>query len=96
MNPKALSTLEYPKVIEMLSTRAISPMGKAQAAALTPMTDIVEITRAQEETTAATGYILRKGSLPLGGIKDIRPFITRAVAGGMLYIEDLLCVSDFL
>jgi len=96
MNPKALSTLEYPKIIEMLSTRAISPMGKAQAAALTPMTDIVEINRAQEETTAATGYILRKGSLPLGGIKDIRPFLTRALAGGMLFIEDLLGVSDFL
>ncbi|MCL2526818.1 MAG: endonuclease MutS2 [Defluviitaleaceae bacterium] len=96
MNPKALSTLEYPKIIEMLQARAISPMGKAQAANLTPMTDLADITRAQEETTAATGYILRKGSLPLGGIKDIRPFISRALAGGMLYIEDLLGVGDFL
>jgi len=96
MNIKALTTLEYPKIIEMLSSRAISPMGKAQAAALTPMTDMVEISRAQEETTAATGYILRKGSLPLGGIKDIHPFLSRALAGGMLYIEDLLGVSDFL
>ena len=96
MNSKALNTLEYPKILEMLSARAISPMGKAMTAALTPITDIVEITRAQDETAAATGYILRKGSLPLGGIKDIRPFITRALAGGMLYIEDLLGVSDFL
>jgi len=96
MNSKALTTLEFPKIIEMLSSRAISPMGKARATALTPMTDIVDISCAQEETTAATGYILRKGSLPLGGIKDIQPFITRALAGGMLYIEDLLNVSDFL
>jgi len=96
MNPKALTTLEYPKIIEMLASRAISPMGKAQAAALTPMTDIIDINRAQEETAAATGYILRKGSLPLGGIKDIRPFISRALAGGMLYTEDLLGVGDFL
>jgi len=96
MNSKALQTLEYPKIIEMLAARAISPMGKAQAAELLPMVDIVEIARAQEETTAATGYILRKGSLPLGGIKDIRPFISRAIAGGMLFIEDLLGVGDFL
>ncbi|MCL2572263.1 MAG: endonuclease MutS2 [Defluviitaleaceae bacterium] len=96
MNPKALNTLEYPKIIEMLAARAISPMGKAQATELTPMTDLIDITRAQEETTAATGYILRKGSLPLGGIKDIRPFISRALAGGMLYTEDLLGVGDFL
>jgi len=96
MNPKALSTLEYPKIIEMLSSRAISPMGKARADALTPMTDIAEISQAQAETTAATGYILRKGSLPLGGIRDIRAFISRAMAGGMLYIEDLLHVADFL
>jgi len=71
-------------------------MGKAQAAALVPMTDIVDIARAQEETTAATGYILRKGSLPLGGIKDIRSYLSRALAGGMLYIEDLLGIGDFL
>jgi len=96
MNPKALTTLEYPKIIEMLSMRAISPMGKAKAAELTPMTDLVDISRAQEETTAATGYILRKGSLPLGGIKDIRPFISRALMSGMLSIEDLLGVGDFI
>ncbi|MCL2361491.1 MAG: endonuclease MutS2 [Defluviitaleaceae bacterium] len=96
MNTKALATLEYPKIIEMLTSRAISPMGKARASALTPMTDLVEIKRAQDETTAATGYILRKGSLPLGGIKDIRAHITRALSGGMLYIEDLLGVGDFL
>ena len=96
MNTKALTTLEYPKIIEMLTARAISPMGKARASSLIPMTDLEEITRAQAETTAATGYILRKGSLPLGGIKDIRSHITRALSGGMLYIEDLQGVGDFL
>jgi len=96
MNPKALTTLEYNKIIEMLSTCAISPMGKAHALTLTPMRDILDIKHALDETTAAVGYILKKGSLPLGGIKDINSFISRATVGGMLYIEDLLSVSDFL
>ncbi|MCL2364869.1 MAG: endonuclease MutS2 [Defluviitaleaceae bacterium] len=96
MNKKALQTLEFHKITEMLASRAISPMGKALAAELTPMNYLTDITIAQGETTAASGFILRKGSLPLGGIADIRSHVTRAVAGGMLFIEDLMQVCDFL
>ena len=96
MNTKALHTLEFHKITDMLAARAISPMGKTLAAALVPMADMADITIAQNETTAATGFILRKGSLPLGGISDIRGHVARAVAGGMLFIEDLMQVSDFL
>ena len=94
MNAKALSTLEYSKIIEMLQSRAASPMGKNLAHQLMPMTYINDIKRAQAETTAATGMILRKGSLPLGGIHDIRPAITRAGVGGTLQIEELLEVAE--
>ncbi|MCL2500685.1 MAG: endonuclease MutS2 [Defluviitaleaceae bacterium] len=96
MNKKALNTLEFFKITEMLSARAVSPMGKQTANELVPMNDLKDITVAQAETAAAAGFILRKGSLPLGGIADIRKSLTRAVAGGMLYIEDLLHVCDFL
>ncbi|MCL2203451.1 MAG: endonuclease MutS2 [Defluviitaleaceae bacterium] len=96
MNAKALHTLEFYKITQMLAARAVSPMGKKMAAELVPMKDLTDITIAQRETTAAAGFILRKGTLPLGGIADIRKSIARAVAGGMLYIEDLLQVCDFL
>jgi len=96
MNPKALSTLEYPKIIEMLQSRAASPMGKQRANQLVPMTYINDIKRAQNETTAATGLILRKGSLPLGGISDIKPALARAWAGGTLQAEELIQVAESL
>ncbi|MDR1663923.1 MAG: endonuclease MutS2 [Clostridiales bacterium] len=96
MNDKALHTLEYVKIIEMLESRAVSPMGKEMAAALRPMTDIGDIRMAQRETSEAAGFILRKGSLPLGGIRDIRQSLRHAAVGGTLSIEELMHVCDFL
>ena len=96
MNLKALQTLEYTKIIDLLSMRAVSQMGKEMAGTLIPMTYLPGIKRALQETTEAVTLILRKGSLPLGGIKDIRSQIQRAAVGGMLSIEELLHVGDFL
>lgn len=96
MKAKALNPLEFPKMLEMLAQRAASSMGKAKCAALHPMNDLGDITRAQKETSEAAGLILRKGSLPLGGISDIRAAIARAMAGGMLQVEELLQVGECL
>ncbi|MCL2400534.1 MAG: endonuclease MutS2 [Defluviitaleaceae bacterium] len=96
MNTKALQTLEYTKIIELLTGYAVSEMGKSMAAELVPMTQLKNIERAQQETTESTTLILRKGSLPLGGIRDIRSSLQRALVGGMLNIEELLHVGDFL
>jgi len=96
MNSKALQTLEYTKIIDMLASHAASQMGKDRAHNLEPMKNIKDIKRAQQETTEATTLILRKGSLPLGGIRDIRFALQRALVGGMLGIEELLHIGDFL
>ncbi|MCL2225212.1 MAG: endonuclease MutS2 [Defluviitaleaceae bacterium] len=96
MTLKALKSLEFNKIIEMLKNRAVSPMAKEKCEILTPFTNLADISRAQKETTEATGIILRKGSLPLGGIKDIRALIARAAAGGMLHAEDFLQISGCL
>ncbi|MDR0272919.1 MAG: endonuclease MutS2, partial [Clostridiales bacterium] len=96
MNSKAMKALEFPKIVEMLLQKAASPMGKAMCNALKPMNFIDDIARALKETTEAAGFILRKGSLPLGGIRDIRSSLSRAAVGGVLTIEELLNVCDFL
>ena len=96
MNKKALNTLEFPKIVEMLRQRAASPMGKKLAEQITPMIDIYDINLAQKETSAAVSLILRKGSLPLGGISDIQSSIQRALVGGMLQTEELLQVAESL
>jgi len=96
MNSKALNTLEYYKIVEMLKGRAASQMGKFRCEQLEPMTFLDDIIRAQNETTAATSLILRKGSLPLGGLVDIRAALKRALAGGMLQADELLGVGECL
>lgn len=96
MNEKALKTLEYTKIRDRLSTLALSPMGKEKCDELVPMHDIDAITREQKETTEAVNMSLKKGRLPLGGIKDIRTQLGRAEAGGVLGIEELMAVGDFL
>ena len=61
-----------------------------------PSADFDEVKRLQKETTDAVNCILRKGSPPLGGISDIRPYIQRAGAGGMLNPGELLKIADVL
>ena len=96
MNTKALSTLEYPTIIEKLQSYAASPTGKAQAATLLPMTYIEDIKRAQAETSAAVAMLLLKGSLPLGGISNIIPALSRAEIGRTLQAEELLQIAESL
>ncbi|MDR1559928.1 MAG: endonuclease MutS2 [Clostridiales bacterium] len=96
MNAKSLHVLEFDKIIKRLTAKAVSPMGKEKTEKLTPMDDIMEIKRAQRETSESAQLITRKGSLPLGGIKDIRESLKRAKAGGTLSIEELLNTSDFI
>ena len=96
MNERALKILEFNKIIDKLTDLAISPMGKAMAASLKPMEYLSDIKLAQKETTLAANMALKKGRLPLGGLKDIRSQIKRACVGGVLNVEELLNIGQFL
>ncbi len=96
MNEKALKTLEYTKIRDKLVSLALSPMGKEKCSELLPISDMGSITREQKETTEAVNMALKKGRLPLGGIKDIRPQLDRSLAGGVLGIDELMAVGEFL
>ena len=96
MREEFYKPLEYNKILERLSQKSISPAGKEASLALTPSTYIDEIQKNQNLTTTSVDMILKKGSLPLGGIKDIENPATRAKRGGVLSIADLLAVGDFL
>ena len=96
MNDKALKTLEYIKIRDKLTAIALSPMGKEKCGHLVPLCTLSEITRELSETTEAVNMALKKGRLPLGGIKDIRTQLGRAVAGGILGIDELMAVGEFL
>lgn len=96
MNERALKILEFNKITQKLEDLAISPMGKALARDLKPMDNLPDIKTAQKETTLAANMALKKGRLPLGGLKDIRPQLKRATVGGILNTEELLHIGRFL
>jgi len=96
MNTKVYKTLEFDKIIEMLSGCALSPMGKSIANQLIPYTDIHTISDKLAETESAANLIVRQGSLPLGGIKEITKSLKRLAMGGNLSISELLDISEQL
>ena len=63
MNQKALSSLEYPKIIERLTEKASSPMGKELCRKLQPSTDINRIRLMQTQTKDALTRLFQKGSV---------------------------------
>lgn len=96
MDNKALNTLEFNKIKDMLIGRAASALGKRLADELVPSTDIEEIRLSQSETATAVSMIMKKGSLVLGGLRDLSDSLKRVNVGGVLSIEELIAVGDFL
>lgn len=90
MNSKGLRTLEYNKILELLKSRAGSPMAKAIVSGFKPLTDRDEILRGLKETTEAVNVIVKKGKLPIGEIYDINNSLIRARKGGSLSMKELL------
>ena len=92
MKSKALKTLEYNKIIELLSAQATSKPAKEQLLKLQPMTNIGDIKDALAETSEAVRVIMLKGSAPLGQIYDIEDSLYFARKGGSLTMRQLLQV----
>lgn len=96
MNDKALRVLEYNKIIDKLSEMALSPMGVEIAQNLVPSSNAAEVKLMQEETNEAVSIILRKGSVPMEGLNDIRGALKKADIGSILDPRDLLRIDDHL
>jgi DNA mismatch repair protein MutS2 len=96
MDKRSLKTLEFDKIIQKLQDKAISVAGKTHCASLQPMACLDEIKLALEETEQALEFSMKAGHLPLGGIKDIAPSLKRANFGGILSIEELFGVGEFI
>lgn len=96
MNQKALSSLEYPKIIERLTEKASSPMGKELCRKLQPSTDINRIRLMQTQTKDALTRLFQKGSVSFGSVKDIRGSLKRLEIGSSLGIMEILSVCALL
>ena len=96
MNVKSLRTLEYNKIITMLTDQATSQSGKALCAKLMPSTDLSAIRLAQQQTADALTRIYQKGAPSFSGNHDMGPSIKRLEIGGTLSIEEFLRLCSLL
>ena len=96
MNQKALKTLEYNKITELLEGFASSSMGKELCRNLTPLDNLAEIEAMQQETADALSRVYQKGSLSFGGVRDIRGSLKRLEIGSTLGTGELLSICSLL
>ena len=96
MNEKVLHTLEYDKIIGSLVSYAGSFPGKELCAALKPSASLPEVIRLQDETEAALGRLLKKGTISFGSVMDIRASLKRLEIGSTLGIHEILEMAKLL
>ena len=96
MNQKALKTLEYYKIIDILTEYASTEPGKKLCRELLPSCDYSEIVQNQQKTIDGVTRVRQKGSLSFGGVRDITDSLKRLEIGSSLNIVELLAVSSVL
>lgn len=96
MNQKVLKTLEYYKIIDMLTEKADSEPGKKLCRELTPSTNPEEIRKNQAETRDALNRLFRTGSTSFGNNCDLEFSLKSLEIGSVLSIEELLKIASML
>ena len=96
MNQKALNALEYPKIIEKLTEKASSYMGKQLCKNLEPSTDLETIRLMQVQTKDALTRLFQKGSISFGNVKDIRGSLNVWKSAVLLVFRKFWQSADFL
>ena len=96
MNKKVYHTLEYDKILKMLSEYAFCEDAKNRCLALTPVTDTEEIARLQKTTADALGRLLKKNDLGFSGVHNVNTMLKHLEIGGTLNTTELLSICSLL
>ena len=96
MNQKVLKTLEYNKIIDMLTEKADSEPGKRLCRKLMPSTDLEEIVKNQKLTEDALGRLFKVGSTSFGSNSDLNFSIKSLEIGSTLSIVELMKIASML
>ena len=96
MNQKVFQTLEFDKIINILTGYASTEMGQDLCRKLTPMTEEAAILDAQDQTQDALTRLYRRGAVSFQGITDLRPSIARLNMKGTLGAGELLNIAKLL
>ena len=93
---KAIKTLEFDKIREMLADCAPTAGAKELARRLMPESDAVRVKRALAQTSAARYLTTKKAPPPFGAVKDIGDSLERAVKKSVLTPAELLDIAALL
>ncbi|WP_188816536.1 endonuclease MutS2 [Calditerricola satsumensis] len=96
MDERALEVLEFPKILAALAEKTVSPLGREKAEALRPSTDPAVVRTWQDETAEAARLLRHHDAVPLAGVRDIRPLVSRAQKGGTLLPDDFVAIAQTL
>jgi len=96
LEEKALQKLEYMHILKMLAERCSSELGKEFTGKLEPSLDLEEIRKWLQETTQAKVILRLNPEFSLGGVRDIRRFLSQAKKGGIIEPGDFLLIQDTL
>lgn len=93
---KAIKTLEFDKVCQMLAAVCPTEGAKKMAMELSPSRTVATVRRMQAETNAAFDLMVKKGMPPFYGVHDISDTVTRADKGAVLGCGEILSVANVL
>ncbi|WP_273713066.1 endonuclease MutS2 [Leuconostoc mesenteroides] len=96
MNQKVLQTLEYDKIKSQLSDFLSTPIGRQEADALQPITDVHIINYWLQETADAMMIDRLKGGIPLAKLADITPHLKRLNIQASLSATELAEIGNAL
>ncbi len=96
MNQKVLKTVEYNKIITLLTQKADSQPGKQLCEALVPSIDIEQIKKDQRETKDALTRLFKSGSTSFGNNRDLNFAIRSLEVGSALSAGELLQIAAML
>ena len=97
MDKNSLKKLEFNKILEILSSFAVTDKGKKLSLNLVPYTQKDDTIKAQNETKEALTLLYRKGSIPLTAeLSDISEYILLLEKNNFLSAKALLDIANVL
>lgn len=97
MDKNSLKKLEFNKILEILSSFAVTNKGKKLSLNLVPYTKKDDTIKAQNETKEALTLLYRKGSIPLTAeLSDISEYILLLEKNNFLSAKALLDIANVL
>ena len=97
MHLGALQALEFDRIVEVLRSQAVTPLGAARLAALRPASDPRRVAQGLAGTTEGVKYAEEHDALPLQAPPDIETILASlAIEGRALEPVRLLSLATFL